>query len=153
AASCGSTAASQSRVLGSNDTLRIGVIGLRGRGRDHVDGFRKLAGVRVAALCDCDGAILDRELAAAQKLGEAPHPFADPRALLDSGQVDAIAVATPNHWHALLGVWACERGLDAYVEKPISHDVWEGAQLAAAARRHGRVVACGTQSRSNPGMQ
>jgi ornithine cyclodeaminase/alanine dehydrogenase-like protein (mu-crystallin family) len=122
-----STAASSARVLGSNGALRVGVIGLHGRGGDHLAGMRKLADVRIAAICDVDAAVLDKAVAAADKLGEKPRAFRDPRALLDSGEVDAITVATPNHWHSLLGVWAAQRGLHSYVEKPVSHDVWEGA--------------------------
>jgi len=148
-----STAASSARVVGSNSALRVGVIGLHGRGQDHLAGLRKLADVRVTAICDVDGAVLDKQVAAADKLGEKPHAFRDPRALLDSGEVDAITVATPNHWHSLLGVWAAQRSLHSYVEKPVSHDVWEGAQLEAAAKKHRVVIACGTQCRSNPGMQ
>ena len=147
------SAASAARVLGSNDTIRVGVIGLNGRGGGLVNEFRRVHGVQITALCDVDSAVLSRRMAEAEKAGDKPQGFTDARALFDADCVDAVVIATPNHWHTLLGVWACERGVDAYVEKPVSHDVWEGAQLEAAARRHGRVVACGTQSRSNPGMQ
>lgn len=152
-AGCTLTAARSARVLGANDTLRLGVIGLRGRGRDHLAGFRNVPGVRIAALCDVDSSYLQKELAECQRRGEAVQAFADPRRLFEAGAVDAVSVATPNHWHALLGVWACQHGLDAYIEKPVSHDVWEGGQLVRAARKYDRVLATGTQCRSNPGMQ
>jgi predicted dehydrogenase len=147
------TASSYARIAGANRALRIGVIGLNGRGRGLAGEFRKQPGVELAALCDCDREVLDREVAAANKRGDRVEAFTDPRALFAAKIVDAVVIATPNHTHALLGAWACEHGLHAYVEKPVSHDVWEGAQLAAAAQKHGRVVACGTQSRSSPGMQ
>ena len=147
------SASSAGNVMGSNDAIRLGVIGLNGRGAGLMGDFRKLPGVRIAALCDVDSAVLGRRMAEAEKAGDKPRAFTDARQLLDGEFVDAVAIATPNHWHTLLGVWACQRGIDAYVEKPVSHDVWEGEQLQAAARRYGRVVACGTQSRSNPGMQ
>jgi predicted dehydrogenase len=148
-----STAASRARIVGSNAAMRIGVVGLHGRGGDHVAGFRAVPQVKVTALCDVDSAVLDRHVAEFKKTGDAPAAFTDVRKLLASGLVDAISVATPNHWHALLGVWAAEHGLHAYIEKPISHDVWEGSQLVAAAHKHRVVIACGSQCRSNPGMQ
>lgn len=147
------TASRGRRVASAAAAVRIGVIGLNGRGRDHVRGFGRLPDVRVTALCDCDRAVLDRAVAEARQAGHEVQAFADPRRLLASGTVDAVAIATPNHWHSLLGVWACEHGRDAYVEKPVSHDVWEGAQLVAAAQKHGRIVASGLQCRSNPGLQ
>lgn len=149
----GCTATGRARALGANGDVRVAVIGLNSRGREHVSGFRKLPGVRVTALCDCDRAVLDREVAAFTKGGGEVAAFTDVRRLFDAGVCDAIAVATPNHWHAALGGMACERGLHAYVEKPLTHQFWEGPRLLALAARHRTVVACGTQSRSNPGMQ
>lgn len=148
----GCASARARRVLGANEALRLGVVGLNGRGSELVGSFRRVPGVRIAALCDVDRAVLDRAAVAAAGRGDRVEVFTDYRRMLDSGSVDAVVIATPNHWHALMGVMACEAGLDAYVEKPVSHDVWEGAQLAAAAERHGRVVACGTQCRSHSGM-
>lgn len=148
---CTTTAARARRVLGANEALRLGVVGLNGRGSELVGSFRKVPGVRIAALCDVDRAVLDRATVAAAGRGDRVAAFTDYRRMLDSGAVDAVVIATPNHWHSLMGVMACEAGLDAYVEKPVSHDVWEGAQLAAAAERYGSVVACGTQCRSHAG--
>lgn len=134
------------------DELRIAVVGVRGRGNDHIEGFRKLPGVRVVALVDVDAKVL---AAAAKKFadrGEEVATFADLRAALERKDIDAVSIATPNHWHSLQGIWACQAGKDVYVEKPVSHNVWEGAQLVAAARKHGRIVAAGTQCRSSHGI-
>ncbi len=152
AAAC-SSAASMARVVGANETVRLGVIGLNGRGAELTRSFALLPNVRIAALCDVDRDVLDRRATELQPQTDGCARLADPRALLDAREVDAIVVATPNHWHALLGVWACERGKHAYVEKPISHDVWEGAQLVQAAARTRCIVAVGTQCRSHRGIQ
>ena len=135
-----------------NDEIRVAVIGLRGRGRNHVDGFRRLPGVRVAALCDCDENVLRREAGKFADRGEEVATFVDLRRVLEQAEIDAVSVATPNHWHALASIWACQAGKDVYVEKPVSHNVWEGRQLVRAAREHGRIVQAGVQSRSSPGI-
>jgi predicted dehydrogenase len=140
---------SRNRVLGANGDLRIGVIGFRSQGRTHIDGFNKLPGVRVVALCDCDRQILDREATRLRDNGDTPATFTDVRALLDNNDIDAISTATPNHWHALIAIWACQAGKDVYVEKPVSHNVWEGRQIVHAAKKYNRIVQTGTQSRSS----
>lgn len=145
--------AAVARPLGANDALRVAVVGLHGRGRDHLAGFRKVPGVRITALCDVDQTVLDAQLAASAKLGETVRGFRDVRELLDSGVCDAISVATPNHTHALLACWAAERGLHAYVEKPLSHDVWEGRQVVAAAAKYRTVIQTGSQCRSHVANQ
>ncbi len=136
-----------------NEEVRIAVIGLRGRGGNHYDGFARLPGVKVVALCDVDGDVLAQAAAKAAKHDNAVHTCRDVRELLERKDVDAIAVATPNHWHALMAVWACQAGKDVYLEKPVSHNVWEGAQIVAAARKYGRIVQAGTQSRSSLGIK
>ena len=146
-------AVSRARILGANDQLRVGVIGVRGRGRSHIQGFRKLAGCRVAALCEVDAAIMDREATRLAKAGEDVDRYVDYRAMLDAKDIDAISIATPNHWHSLMVIHASQAGKDSYCEKPVSHNVFEGRQMVRAARKYERVVACGTQSRSNRGMQ
>ncbi|MBM3861917.1 MAG: Gfo/Idh/MocA family oxidoreductase [Verrucomicrobia bacterium] len=135
------------RVLGANDDIRVAVIGLGNKGKGHVAHFSKLAGVRLVALCDVDPERLE-----AQK-SKAPFCATDPRRILERKDVDAVVIATPNHWHALLAVWACEAGKDVYVEKPVSHNVWEGRQIVRAAARHNRIVQAGTQYRSDPGLR
>ncbi|MCA8951131.1 MAG: Gfo/Idh/MocA family oxidoreductase [Planctomycetes bacterium] len=142
------TAGSFGRILGSNGALRVGVVGVRGRGRDHIGGLRRLADVRLTALCDVDRDVLGSRLEKAKADGDDVEGFTDVRKLLDSGRCDAISVATPNHTHALIGVWAAQRGIHSYVEKPIAHDVWSGRQLVAAAKQHGVVVQTGSQCRS-----
>jgi predicted dehydrogenase len=125
------------------------VCGLRGRGKDHIDAFARLPNVEIAALCDVDESVLNK------RRGEVPgnpRTFVDVRKLLDDPTIDAISIATPDHWHALMGIWACQAGKDVYVEKPCSHNLWEGRQLVRAAQKYGRIVQHGTQSRSAPAM-
>jgi predicted dehydrogenase len=153
AAGCASSAASRARILGANDAVRIGVVGLHGRGRDHLGGFRKLKGVRITALCDVDEAVLAAQLADSKKRGENAQGFADVRELLAAGVCDGISVATPNHTHALIGVWAAQHGVSAYIEKPLSHDVWQGRQVVAAAATYKTVIQTGSQCRSNVANQ
>lgn len=132
------------RAANANSEIRIGVVGLNGRGESHVSAYKKMKGVRVAALCDVDLTVLDRR---AQGLSGVKK-FQDIRRLLDDKEIDAVSVATPNHWHSLITVWACQAGKDVYVEKPCSHNVFEGRQCVEAARKYGRIVQHGTQSRS-----
>lgn len=151
----------RARCLGSNDDLRIAVVGVRSRGGAHIGGFRNLKGVRVVALCDVDENILAREVQRFEKgnekrgwpAGEKVRAYTDIRKLLEADDIDAISVATPNHWHALMAIWACEAGKDCYLEKPVSHNLREGRMIVQAARAHRRIVAAGTQCRSSVGLQ
>ena len=136
-------------VLGPEDEIRVAVVGLNGRGRSHVDGFRKLNNVRVVALCDVDLKVLEREGAKFSERGESVDLVQDFRELLARKDIHAVSLATPNHWHALQTVWACDAGKDVYVEKPVCHNYVEGQRMVAAARRNHRVVQVGTQSRSS----
>jgi predicted dehydrogenase len=137
-------------AAGANDRLSVAVVGLRGRGRSHMDSYIKSPNTRVAALCDIDGAVLERATASVtQKQGEQPRTYTDFRKLLENKDIDAISIATPNHWHALMTVWACQHGKDVYVEKPASHNIWEGRKMVEAARKYKRMVQCGQQSRSS----
>jgi predicted dehydrogenase len=151
------SAASYKRVVGANDTIRTGVIGFNGRGGSLIGDTLKAAEdgekVRITALCDVDSKVLSRGVAAAEKRGEKVAAFADLRKLYASGDVDAVLIATPNHWHSLAGIWAIQAGLDVYCEKPVSHNVWEGRQLVNAAHKHDRIVQTGTQSRSSRGIK
>ncbi|HYG75639.1 MAG TPA: Gfo/Idh/MocA family oxidoreductase [Planctomycetota bacterium] len=142
-----------SRVLGANEDIRIGMIGFRGRGKDHIENLRKLKGVRIVTLCDVDADVLGAEAKKFADRGEKVETCSDVRKLLEDKNIDAIASATPNHWHSLLTVWACQAGKDVYMEKPISHNVWEGRKAVEAARKYNRIVQAGTQSRSNPGLR
>lgn len=147
------TAVSQSRVAGANSDLRVAVVGFGGRGQDHLNNFRKLPGCRITALCDVDRTILDKELNKAKGLGEDVQGFADLRDLLEHAKVDIVSISTPNHWHSLGAIWAVQRGMDVYVEKPISHNVFEGRKLVEAAAKHKCIVQTGTQCRSSVGLQ
>jgi predicted dehydrogenase len=142
------------RVFGANDRVRVAVCGLHGRGMDHVRGFHRLKNVEVAAVCDADENVLGERLPQTEKMGIAkPRTFVDIRKLLDDKSIDAISIATPNHWHALMGIWACQAGKDVYIEKPCCHNLWEGRQLVKAADKYKRIVQHGTQIRSAPALQ
>lgn len=138
-----------SRVLGANEDIRVAVIGFNGRGTSHISDLVGMKGVRLVALCDVDPAVLARQVAELDKKSIKVETYSDVRKLLERKDLDAITTATPNHWHSLIGVWACQAGKDAYIEKPISHNVWEGRQLVKAARKYKRIVQGGTQSRSS----
>ncbi len=142
-----------SKVLGANSDIRMGMIGLNSKGKQDTEMFRKIPGVRIVALCDVDQEILDREAQIAKDLGENVKTYRDARELLDDKDIDAVMIATPNHWHSLLAIWACQAGKDVYVEKPISHNVWEGRQLVKAARKYDKIVQAGTQNRSDIGFR
>jgi predicted dehydrogenase len=142
------------RVLGANDRVRVAVVGLRGRGLDHIKKVKDTPGVELAAVVDIDENVIATRLGDIEKLGLGkPKTFVDIRKMLEDKSIDAITVATPNHWHSLMGIWACQAGKDAYVEKPLSHSWWEGKQLVAAANQYNRIVQHGTQSRSSLGAK
>lgn len=141
-----------SKVLGANQDVRVAVVGINGRGGSHISGFRSIPGVRVTALCDIDDYVIRRRVAQLEKdNAHKVSTYADVRQLLEDKNVDAIAIATPNHWHSLITVWACQAGKDVYVEKPCSHNVFEGRQCVEASRKYDRIVQHGTQSRASSG--
>jgi predicted dehydrogenase len=109
--------------------------------------MRQVSGTRLVALCDVDRVVLEEALQKARDHGGRVQGYGDPRKLMESKDVDAVFIATPNHWHSLCAIWAIEAAKDVYVEKPVSHNVWEGRQLVDAARRYQRIVQAGTQSR------
>lgn len=138
---------------GANDTLRIACIGLNGRGRDHVAAFSEAPGVEVAALCDVDESVLARAARLLQSgAGKTAKTVTDLRRVLDDKTIDAVSIATPHHWHALAAIWACQAGKDVYVETPGCHNIFEGGQVARAARKYGRLVHVGAQSRTSPSV-
>ncbi len=146
--------ASPPKILGANDRVRVAVCGLRGRGLDHITSYSKIKNVQIAAICDIDESVVSKALAQMDKLSMArPVVYSDVRKLLEDKSIDALSIATPNHWHALMTIWACQAGKDAYVEKPGSHNMWEGKQMIAAAKRYNRVVQHGTQTRSDPAVR
>jgi predicted dehydrogenase len=151
-----------SQVGSPSEQVRIGIVGLGGinvvggvggRGRQLIDGLRKVPGARVVAVCDVDRSVLDQGVKQLKDSGRSVAAYSDLRKLLEDKTIDAVAVALPNHWHGLATVWACQAGKDVYVEKPFSYNLWEGRQMVAAARKHGRMVQVGTQSRSSPALR
>src|SRR5438067_2463634 len=140
-------------IVGANDRVRVAICGVRGRGHDHIRGFSRVPGTELAALCDVDENILNQRLNDVQKMGlPKPKSYVDVRKLLEDKEIDAISIATPNHWHSLMAIWGCQAGKDVYVEKPCSHNWWEGRQLVRAANKYNRIVQHGTQSRSSVGV-
>jgi predicted dehydrogenase len=142
----------ESRLRGANDRLALGFIGLGPMGQVNLGLAMKEPGVEIAALCDVYQPNLEAALAAAGKAGYRPKSFRDFRDLLADKSIDAVCIATPDHWHALMTVEACKAGKDVYVEKPACTYVDEAPIMVQAARKYGRVVQGGTQSRSSGHM-
>jgi predicted dehydrogenase len=134
-------------IIGLGDTKAAGGVG--GRGHQLIPHARAVPGVKIVGLCDVDPSFIAREAQAFKNRGEDVAAWTDLRHVLDDKDIDAVVVATPNHWHALATVWACQAGKDVYVEKPFSYDVWEGKQAVAAARKYNRMVQVGMQNRSS----
>ena len=146
------------KAAGPNGQVRMGIVGLGGidvagsvggRGRQLISRLRAVPAAKVVALCDVDQAILDREVQQFKDRHESVAAYRDMRQLFDDKTIDAVAIAVPNHWHALATIWACQAGKHVYVEKPFAYNIWEGRQAVAAARKYGRLVQVGTQSRSS----
>jgi predicted dehydrogenase len=141
------TAGSAARILGANERVTVGLVGCGGRGRYVSRLMREAPGVEFGAVAD----VYEHNAAAAKEwAGERARAFQDFRRLLERKDIDAVLVATPDHWHALITVLACQAGKDVYVEKPLAHNVREGRAMVTAARRHNRIVQAGTQHRSAP---
>ena len=153
AAGVGLSPRSWAQVNGANDDVRFAVVGCKGRGRSHITDLLRVKGARIVALCDVDQTVLDEEIKKLKALGHAVKGYTDVRKLIESTEVDAISTATPNHWHALITIMACQAGKDVYVEKPVSHNIWEGRKMIETARKYHRIVQSGTQSRSHSGLQ
>ena len=140
-------------MAGANDRVRVAVCGIRGQGFAHVEEYSRLPNVEIAAVCDVDESIIRGRLADMERLDiPKPQVYTEPRRVMDDKSIDAVSIATPNHWHALLTIWACQAGKDVYVEKPCSHFWWEGRQMVRAAEKYNRLVQHGTNSRSNPAV-
>jgi predicted dehydrogenase len=143
---------SSGRVLGANEALRIGVAGLNGRGKAHTGGYLRIPGVQITYLIDPDSTRYTSHINMIEdstKAKYAGQTVQDVRRALDDRNLDAISIATPNHWHALMTIWAAERGKHVYVEKPMSHNVHEGRIAVQMAEKHNVIVQHGTQSRSS----
>ncbi len=142
------------RAAGSNDRINIAVIGFHGRGQSHIGAFTENKKTAVVTLCDVDSRLFHRSAKRIEeKTGKAPQFVQDLRRVFDDKSIDAVSIATPNHWHALAAVWACQAGKDVYVEKPVSHNFTEGKRIVEAARKYNRIVQTGTQNRSLTGVQ
>ncbi len=138
------------RVLGANETVRVGVAGLNGRGESHVSEFAKMKGVEVVYLIDPDTRTFGKRTKQVEERGgRRPQCVQDIRKAIEDKNLDAVSVATTNHWHSLITIWACQAGKDVYVEKPLSHNLHEGRVAVEAARKFNRIVQHGTQSRSS----
>jgi predicted dehydrogenase len=150
--------ASYQNVLGKNDELRIGVIGMGskvkigGKGKQDLRHFQKIPGVKVVAICDCDDHILSEEAEKLKSEGTPVKTYKDFRALLDDADIDAVSITTPNHSHALITVMACQAGKDVFCQKPASHSIWEGRKMVEAAQRYNRIVQVPHGARESNGI-
>ena len=145
-------AAPFSRARGANNDIRLAVVGVGSQGGNHIKIFEKLPGVRIVAICDADRSNIDRNIERFKKNNQRVDAYVDARKLLENKNIDAITSATPNFWHSLLTIWACQAGKDVYIEKPVSHNIWEGRKMVEAARKYSRIVQTGTQKRSDQGL-
>lgn len=145
-------AAPYSRIAGANDEIRVAVVGFRGQGRSHIRNYREIPGVRLVALCDADRDVLDKGVEDCRKHSETVTAHTDVRKMLEDDSIDAVSTATPNHWHALVTVWSCQAGKHVCVEKPVSHNVFEGRKMVEAARTYNRMVQADLDLRSQEGV-
>jgi predicted dehydrogenase len=141
-------------VLGANDRINIAVSGINGRGGSHINEWTKMKGVNITYLVDPDTKIFSKRIAQIDKLGgPKPKTVMDLREALEDKDLDAVSTASPDHWHALQAVWACQAGKHVYAEKPLSHNIWEGRKMVEAARKYNRVVQTGMQNRNIFGVR
>jgi predicted dehydrogenase len=137
-----------------NDTIRVAVLGVNGRGQDHYSGLQPLDNVQVTTFVDPDLAVARQRAAEFEsKFGHRPKVVQDMRRVFEDKDIDVVTVATPNHWHALATIWACQAGKDVYVEKPGTHSIAEGRSMIAAAKKYNRIVQHGVQLRSSEAVR
>lgn len=153
----GLNAKSYGSIMGSNDRINLAVIGIRNQGSLHIESFCKLKdshNVRIKTLCDTDEQLFpSRTKIVMDKTGAKPQTEWDMEKVLADKDIDAVSIVTPNHWHALATVWACQAGKHVYVEKPAMHNIWEGKKMIEAARKYNRIVQVGLNNRSNAGVR
>jgi predicted dehydrogenase len=143
-----------STAFGSNAKVTVAVLGVNGRGTSHIEGFSKLPDVEVVALCDPDLVVLGKRAAEFEKTySRKVNQVQDLRKLFEDKSIDAVSIATPNHWHSLAAIWAMKAGKDVYVEKPGSHNIFEGRKMVEAAKKYDRIVQHGVQLRSSVAVQ
>jgi predicted dehydrogenase len=141
-------------AFGANDRVRAAVLGVNGRGGNHIEGMQGLENVEVACLCDPDSEVLAKRAGEFEaKYGKKVKAEKDLRRVFDDKDIDVVTIAMPNHWHALATIWACQAGKDVYVEKPGSHNIFEGRKMVEAARKYKRIVQHGVQLRSSVAIQ
>ena len=140
------------QIRGANDDIRVAVVGVKKKGKEHLAAFRKIPGVRITALCDADTVFLDEEVKHFKDRHEKVKTYIDYRKLMEDKDIDAVILSVPDHWHGLMTVWACQAGKDVYVEKPACHSIWEGRKMIEAARKYKRIVGVGSQERSDVGL-
>ncbi len=140
------------RATPANEKIVLGLIGVGGRGPNLARGFNERSDCTIGAIADVRTELLDPRAAeiAKNQNGQSPAVYQDFRRILDDPSIDAVVIATPDHWHALATIWACQAGKDVYVEKPPTHNCWEGQKMIEAARKYNRIVQCGFQNRSAP---
>ena len=143
----------RAQVKSPNEKLGVAVVGAGGRGSSHLSAFAGGSDSDVLYIVDVDKNQQGKIAGVEKKQGFAPKFEQDMRRILDDPRVDCISTATPNHWHSLISIWALQAGKHVYVEKPVSHNVWEGRQLVNWARKQNLIVQCGTQSRSSPSLK
>lgn len=144
----------KSRILGANNRVRVAVLGVNGRGKSHIAGFEPQQSVEVTALVDPDLQVARKRAGEFEKqYGHRPSVVQDMREVFDDPNIDVVGIATPNHWHALATIWACQAGKDVYVEKPGTHSISEGRSMIAAAKKYNRIVQHGVQLRSSPAIR
>ncbi len=142
-----------SKVFGANDQINVAVLGVHGRGKNHISSLMNQKNVEVTVLCDPDLNVLnDRQKEFKETYGHSVSLEQDLRRVMDDPNIDVVSIATPNHWHALSVIWACQAGKDVYVEKPGSHNIWEGRKMVEAAHKYDRIVQHGVQLRSSPSV-
>lgn len=143
------SAAASAAAWGANDRINIAIIGVGGRANDHIKEYLAQPSCRIAAVCDIDAGHLERaETSIYNQTSAKPKTYKDMREVFADKDVDAVSIVTPNHWHALASIWACQAGKDVYSEKPACHNIFEGKQMVAAARKYNRILQVGHQSRS-----
>ncbi len=138
----------------ASDRLRVAVVGVRGRGMSHVTGFANRHNCEVVTICDADTAVLGNGMKrVAKRQGKEPKFEQDVRKVVADPNIDVVSIATPNHWHALMAIWAMQNGKHVYVEKPVSHELLEGRRIVEASRKYNKICQAGMQSRSSKGMR
>ena len=142
-----------SKVFGANDRINAAVLGVNGRGKNHINSLMNQDNVQVTTLCDPDLKVLTRRKQEFnKKYNKNVALVQDLRNVMDNKDIDVVSIASPNHWHALSVIWACQAGKDVYVEKPGSHNLWEGRKMVEAAQKYDRIVQHGVQLRSSPAI-